>query len=263
VNPFRRHILQFAAASLAVAMLAGAPAHAQERVMVFAAASLKNALDAANAAWTAKSSKAAVVSYAASSALAKQIEAGAPADVFISADLDWMDYLEQHDLIQPRTRANLLGNRIVLIAPASLDTPNVKIEPGFPLAAMLGDERIAMGEVNSVPAGKYGKEALEKLGVWDEVKDKVAGAENVRAALALVAQAEARLGIVYETDALADESVETIGVFPEDSHPPIIYPIAVTTDAANPDAEAYVAFLKSTDAAPFFEAEGFTVLADR
>lgn len=252
------------AASIALAFAAFAlPASAQERVTVFAAASLKNALDDANAAWTQKTSKQAVVSYASSAALAKQIAAGAPADVFISADYDWMNYLQQHDLIRVDSRADLVGNRLVLVAPASDKPEQVEIGKGFALAEMLGDERLAMGEVNSVPAGKYGKAALENLGVWEAVKNKIAGSDSVRAALALVSQGEAPLGIVYQTDAAADPGVTVIGTFPEGSHPPIIYPIAITAESANADTQAYVDFLTSPDAARFFEAQGFSALAPK
>lgn len=263
MNLLRRHILALTALSLAAIAVTSAPSHAQEKVTVFAAASLKNALDAANVAWSAKSAKEATVSYAASSALAKQIEAGAPADVFISADLDWMNYVQERKLIVDDSRSDFLGNRIVLVATKGPDAKPVDIVPDFPLAKMLGDERLAMGEVNSVPAGKYGKAALEKLGIWDSVKDKVAGADSVRAALALVSQGEAPLGIVYQTDATADDGVVTIGTFPADSHPPIIYPIAITADSKNPDAKTYVEFLTSPEAAPHFEAQGFTVLTAR
>ena len=251
-------IASVAAAWLGIASFAGTAA-AADNVTVFAAASLKNALDAANAEWQTESAKETVVSYAASSALAKQIEAGAPADVFISADLDWMDYLAEKNLIKEDTRSNLLGNRIVLVAPKDKAEP-VEIKEGFDLAGLIGDGKLAMGEVNSVPAGKYGKAALEKLGVWSAVEGKVAGAESVRAALALVSRDEAPYGIVYQTDAAADPGVAIVGTFPEDTHPPIIYPIALLAESRNADAAAYLDFLKSPRAAPLFEAQGFTVL---
>ncbi|WP_246753001.1 molybdate ABC transporter substrate-binding protein [Sinorhizobium sp. BG8] len=235
------------------------PAAAQEKITVFAAASLKNALDAANAEWTKQTSKEATTSYAASSALAKQIEAGAPADIFISADLAWMDYVAERKLIKEDTRANMLGNRIVLVAPKD-KAQSVEIKEGFDLAGLVGDGRLAMGAVDSVPAGKYGKAALEKLGVWSSVEGKVAGAESVRAALALVSRGEAPFGIVYQTDAAADPGVAIVGTFPENSHPPIIYPIAVLTESKNADAAAYLEFLKSADTAHFFEEQGFTIL---
>ncbi|RRN73545.1 molybdate ABC transporter substrate-binding protein [Agrobacterium deltaense] len=241
------------------ASLAAVPAHAAEKVTVFAAASMKNALDALNAEWAKESGNEATVSYAASSALAKQIEQGAPADIFISADLAWMDYIAEKKLINADTRSNLLGNRIVLVAPADKAKP-VEIKQGFDLAALVGDGRLAMGAVDSVPAGKYGKAALEKLGVWSSVEQKVAGAESVRAALLLVSRGEAPYGIVYQTDAAADPGVKIVGTFPEDSHPPIIYPVAILSEAKSPAAKAYLDFLKSAKATPFFEKQGFTVL---
>ncbi|NVP56163.1 molybdate ABC transporter substrate-binding protein [Mycoplana rhizolycopersici] len=259
----RRPWLGFAAASLAVAWLGvaaiGAPAMAQDKVTVFAAASLKNALDAANAAWTKESGKETTVSYAASSALAKQIEAGAPADVFISADLAWMDYVAGKKLIRDGTRSNFLGNRIVLVAPKDA-AKRVEIKEGLDLAALVGDGKLAMGAVDSVPAGKYGKAALEKLGIWPSIEGKVAGAESVRAALALVSRGEAPYGIVYATDAAADPGVSVVGTFPEDSHPPIVYPIAVLSESENAGAGAYLDYLTSDKAAPFFTEQGFTVL---
>ncbi|MFN6986479.1 MAG: molybdate ABC transporter substrate-binding protein, partial [Rhizobium oryzihabitans] len=211
------------------------PAHAAEKVTVFAAASMKNALDAINAEWAKESGNEATVSYAASSALAKQIEQGAPADIFISADLAWMDYVAEKKLIETESRSNLLGNRIVLVAPAD-KAKSVDIKQDFDLAGLVGDGRLAMGAVDSVPAGKYGKAALEKLGVWSSVEKKVAGAESVRAALLLVSRGEAPYGIVYQTDAAADPGVKIVGTFPEDSHPPIIYPVAILSEAKSPAA---------------------------
>lgn len=239
------------------------PAAAQkargEALVIFAAASLKNALDAANGQWQKETGKTAKISYAASSALAKQIEQGAPAQMFISADLAWMDYLAGKNLIKADTRSNLLGNRIVLVAPKDKAQP-IEIKPGFDLAKVVGDGRLSMANVDAVPAGKYGKAALEKLGVWTSVSGKIAQAENVRAALLLVSRGEAPAGIVYQTDAASDPSVAIIGTFPADSHPPIIYPIALTAGADHPDATAFLTYLKSPKAKPFFEAQGFTVL---
>lgn len=250
-----------AAAGLAALVLAAVPAaQAQDEVLVFAAASLKNALDAVNETWAGESGTAASISYAASSALARQIEEGAPADVFISADLDWMAYLAERDLIRPGTELRLLANRIVLIAAADSGA-EITIEPGFDLAGLLGEERLAMGNVDAVPAGRYGKAALEALGVWDEVADRIAQAENVRAAMALVSLGEAPYGIVYQTDAAADPQVRIVGTFPEDTHPPIIYPVAVTAGSANAAAAAFVAHLRSPAASSAFEAQGFSVLA--
>jgi molybdate transport system substrate-binding protein len=251
----------FAAALLLTASgLPQSPAHAQSGdLVVFAAASLKNALDAVNEQRQKETGKKVVLSYAASSALAKQIEQGAPAQMFISADLDWLDYVAQKNLIKPDTRSNLLGNRIVLIAPKDQAQP-IEIKAGFDLAKVLGDGRLAMANVDAVPAGKYGKAALEKLGVWANVSSKVAQAENVRAALLLVSRGEAPAGIVYQTDAAADANVKIVGVFPEDTHPRIIYPIALTANAVHPDAAAFLAYIKSAKAKPLFEAQGFTVL---
>jgi molybdate transport system substrate-binding protein len=247
----------------AAALLIGPPQTAPRAqggdVVVFAAASLKNALDDVNAQWQKETGKKAAISYGASSAIAKQIEQAAPAQMFISADLDWMDYVAQKNLIKPDTRSNLLGNRIVLIAPKD-KAQAIDIKPGFDLAKVVGDGRLAMANVDSVPAGKYGKASLEKLGVWDSVSGKLAQAENVRAALLLVSRGEAPAGIVYQTDAAADPNVKIIGTFPEDTHPPIVYPIALTASASNPDAAAFLAYVKSAKARPLFEAQGFTVL---
>jgi len=229
-------------------------------LVIFAAASLKNALDDIAAAWTKETGKAAPkISYGASSALAKQMEQGAPADLFISADTDWMDYVEKKDLIKKDTRVNLLGNKIVLIAPKDSKVA-LDIKPGFDLAKALAGGKLAMANVDSVPAGKYGKAALEKLGAWNGVKDSIAQAENVRAALLLVARGEAPLGIVYSTDAAAEPNVKIIGAFPADSHPPIIYPAAETKDSKSADAKPFLDYLKSSKARPAFEKLGFSML---
>jgi molybdate transport system substrate-binding protein len=240
--------------------MAAPAAAAQDKVLtVFAAASLKNALDDADDVYTAKSSVKVVVSYAASSALAKQIEQGAPADIFISADTDWMDYSIGKKSINESTRVNLLGNKIVLIAPKDSKTPDVKIAQGFDLAKLAGDGKIATGDVAAVPVGKYAKAALEKFGSWEAAAPKFAMAESVRAALALVARGEAVLGIVYETDAKVEPGVRIIGVFPADSHPAIVYPVASTVNAKN-DAAGYLSFLRSEAAKTIFEKYGFTYL---
>jgi molybdate transport system substrate-binding protein len=244
----------------AAALLSATPSAAQEKVVVFAAASLKNALDAVNAACESDVGEQATISYAASSALAKQIEEGAPADIFISADLDWMKYLSDKKLIRTNTEVKLLGNRIVLVAPADSKVA-ATIAPSFDLASLIGDSRLAMGDVKAVPAGKYGKAALEKLGVWASVEGKVAQAENVRAALKFVSTGEAALGIVYQTDANAEPGVKVVGTFPEDTHPPIIYPVAQTENSKNDDAPAFLKCLQSAKAKPLFEEHGFTVLA--
>lgn len=239
---------------LLLVLVAAIPAEA-ETVTVFAAASLKDALDENVKAYQSQSTERIVVSYGASSALAKQIEAGAPADLFISADLEWMDYLEQRRLIKSDTRRNLLRNRLVLIAPAD-SKASVDIAPGFPLAALLGTGRLAMANPDAVPAGKYGKEALEALGVWKSVQSKVASAENVRAALVLVSRGEAPLGIVYRTDAAAEPKVRVVAVFPESTHPPIIYPAALTA-TGKPAAVPFMNWLYRVEARAIFKKHGF------
>jgi molybdate transport system substrate-binding protein len=226
---------------------------------VFAAASLKNAMDDIGAAWAKDGHPAPRVSLAASNTLARQIEAGAPADLFFSADLDWMDYAQGKGLIREDTRANLLANRIVLVAPKD-SRAKVEMGPGLNLAAALGSGRLAMGSVDAVPAGKYGKAALEKLGAWDGVKDRIAQADSVRAALLLVSRGEAPLGIVYATDAAADPEVRVVATFPADSHPPIVYPVALTKASANADASAFLAYLRGSGAKAAFERQGFTVI---
>ena len=258
--PTRRPILAAFAAALVIAVLPSFAMAQDKSITVFAAASMKNALDDVDAAFTKKSGVKVVVSYAASSALMKQIEQGAPADVFVSADLKWMDYGAQKKLIKDDTRVNLLGNRLVLIAGKDSTIGNVTIEPGFDLAKLVGDGRIATGDVRAVPVGIYAKNALEKLGVWAAVEPKMAMTDNVRAALILVARGEAPLGIVYETDAMVEPGVKIVGAFPDDSHDPIIYPVAATA-VAKPEAEQYLAFLRSQAAKSVFEGYGFTVLA--
>jgi molybdate transport system substrate-binding protein len=254
----RRSLLGLAVVAAAVS---GLPLAAQaEDVTVFAAASLKNALDEVAAAYKEKTGKAVLISYAGSNALAKQIEEAAPADIFFSADLAWMDYLEERDLIRKDTRQTLLGNAIVLVAPADAATA-ITIDKGVDLAGALGpDGKLAMANVDSVPAGKYGKAALEWLGVWDSVAPHVVQADNVRAALAFVATGEAPLGIVYQTDANSEPKVAVVGTFPADSHPAILYPVAMTASSQNPDARAFFDFMRSDDAAPFYEEQGFTVV---
>jgi molybdate transport system substrate-binding protein len=191
--------------------------------------------------------------------LAKQIEQGAPADIFVSADTDWMDYAIGKKAINVPTRADLLGNSIVLIAPKDSKIDNVTIGQGFDLSKLAGDGKIATGDVKAVPAGRYAKAALEKLGAWQAAEPKFAMAETVRAALALVARGEAVLGIVYSTDAKVEPGVKILGTFPADSHPPIIYPVAATS-TAKPDATGYLAFLKTAAAKAIFEKYGFKFL---
>jgi len=244
-----------ASALLLLLLLIAQTACAQAPV-VFAAASLKNALDEVAASAPAKI----VISYGASSALAKQIENGAPAQVFISADLDWMDYLDERKLLRPGTRRNILGNKLVLIAPSG-STVAAEIRAGFPLAHLLGNGRLATADPAHVPAGKYTKAALEKLGVWDPVAGKLAPAENVRAALLLVARGEAPLGTVYATDAAAEPKVRVVAAFPDGLHAPIVYPVALLTGAPGAGAAAdFVALLSSAPARKVFEKHGFTPL---
>jgi molybdate transport system substrate-binding protein len=236
------------------------PAAAQDTLTVFAAASLKNALDDTNAAFTKATGVKVTASYAASSALAKQIEQGAPADVFVSADLKWMDYVAERKLIKQDTRVNLLGNKLVLIASKDSKLDQVAIGPGFDLAKLAGDGRIAVADVRAVPAGLYAKAALEKLGAWKAAEPKLAMAENVRATLAFVARGETPVGIVYETDARIEPKVKIVGTFPDGSYPPVTYPVAVTAESKKAAAERYVAFLRTPAAKAIFEKYGFSFL---
>jgi molybdate transport system substrate-binding protein len=258
-----RQMNRFSAIALAFTMLLGAslsPAQAQDKSLtVFAAASMKNALDDISAAYTAKTGVKVTASYAASSVLAKQLEQGAPADLFISADTEWMDYAIGKKTINEPTRVNLLGNSMVLIAAKDSKLENVTIDQGFDLAKLAGDGRIATGDVKSVPVGKYAKAALEKLGSWTAAEPKFAMADSVRAALALVSRGEAPLGIVYATDARIDPGVRIIGTFPAASHPAIIYPVAATAKAKS-EAAGYLAFLKSTASKTILEKYGFSFL---
>lgn len=229
-------------------------------VTVFAAASLKNALDEVGAEYQ-KSGGEARFSYAASSAIARQIEQGAPADVYVSADVDWMNYLAERKLIVAASRRDLLTNRLALIAPADSNVA-LKIGKGMPLAKALGDGRLAVAGPD-VPAGKYGKASLTALGVWDSVSGKLAQAENVRAALQYVARGESPLGIVYDTDAKVEPKVRIVGLFPNGSHPKIVYPAAVVASSKNPDAARFLAFMSTPKAAAVFRKYGFTVLPGR
>jgi molybdate transport system substrate-binding protein len=252
--------------SLAVALAAAAalcpgPANAQTSITVFAAASLKNALDEANVSFAKQVGIKVVVSYAATSALVRQIEAGAPADVFLSADLRWMDYAAERKLIKPDTRVNLLGNALVLIAPKASKVDNIAISKGFDIAALAGQGRIAVANMESVPAGRYAKAALQSLGAWPAAEKKLAMAENVRAALAFVARGETQVGIVYSTDAKAEPNVKVVGAFPDGSHPPVIYPVAATAATAKPEVARYLTFLRSREAKAAFERHGFRFLA--
>ena len=228
-------------------------------VLVFAAASLKDALDAQIAGYKITGGEKIVVSYGASNALARQLEAGAPADVFISADLDWMDHVVKQGLVQPGTRVDLLRNTLVLIAPSSSNA-SLRIAPGFDLASALGKDKLAMANPDTVPAGKYGKAALESLGVWSRVEKQVARAENARAALVLVSRGEAGFGIVYATDAMADRGVRIVDTFPATSHPPIVYPAALTTSGKSPAGKALLAYLQAPTVRPVWERYGFVAV---
>lgn len=232
---------------------------AAEEVTVFAAASLKNALDAVAADWQAATGNTVTISYAGSNALAKQIIEGAPADIYVSAAENWMDEVEKAGLVVPGTRKDLLGNTLVLVA-AGKDAKPVEIAPGFDLKGLLGEDKLAMALVDSVPAGQYGKASLTALGVWDAVEPSVAQAENVRAALALVSTGEAPFGIVYASDAVSDPGVTVVGTFPEDSHKPILYPAALLTGAADDADKAFFETLSSDAAAAKFTEQGFIVL---
>ena len=242
------------------AFVQGATAAANgDPVLVFAAASLKTALDEIGKRWTAATGKKVIFSYAASGPLAKQIENGAPADLFAAADVKWMDYAADKKLIVPESRTSLLGNALVLIA--SKDTvSDLKIAKGFKLAEALGESRLATGDPKSVPAGAYAQAALTSLGVWDVIAPKIAGADNVRGALAFVARGETKFGIVYRSDATSEPRVRVVDTFPSESHPPIVYPFALTSSSKNPAAADFLAFLKTSAAVKVFEGEGFTVL---
>ncbi len=243
-----------------IAFLAFAPAGAGAgEITVFAAASLKTGLDQVMAEWEAWTGNAVTVSYAGSSALARQIEQGAPADLFISASTEWMDALAEGGHILEETRVDLLGNALVLVAHGR-DAAPVEIGPGVDLAGMLGGGRLAMALVDGVPAGVYGKAALTSLGLWEAVAPRVAQADNVRAALALVASGEAPMGIVYRTDAAAEDDVTVVGTFPAESHPPIVYPAAVTAESADAAAaKVLLDHLSSSEARLSFERQGFVV----
>jgi molybdate transport system substrate-binding protein len=253
---------RFLAIAILFAAIGGAPqpAAAQEQITVFAAASMKNALDDVDAAFNKATGIKVTASYAASSALAKQIEQGAPADVFVSADLQWMDYAAEHKLIKPDSRVNLLGNRLVLIASKDSKLGQVDIGKGFDIAKLAGDGRIAVADVKAVPAGLYAKAALQSLGAWAAAEPKLAMAENVRATLAFVARGETAIGIVYATDAKVEPGVKIVGVFPDGSHPPVTYPVAATAATTNTAVAPYLGFLRAPAARAIFERYGFSFL---
>lgn len=250
--------------TLALALSLSLPVAALAKdVTVFAAASLKTALDDIAIQWQAETGNTVTLSYGGSPALAKQIEEGAPADIYLSASKAWMDKLAEANLIQPDSRRDLLGNTLVLVAAGAGAAP-VTLAPGLDLAALLGDGKLSMALVDSVPAGQYGKEALEHLGLWTSVEASVAQSENVRAALALVATGEAPYGIVYGSDAIAEDAaggkVTVVGTFPADSHTPIVYPAALLASSTKPEAAAFLDALSSPAATAIFEGQGFTVL---
>ena len=238
--------------------LTAAPATAQD-LLLFGAASLQDAVNAVIEEYQAQGGGQVSASYASSSTLARQIEQGAPADIYLSANPEWMDYLEQRGLLRDGSRRDLLSNGLVLVAPLGSET-TIEIAPGFDLVGALGGGRLAMGDPDHVPAGIYGRAALKNLGVWDAVAPHVARADNVRAALALVARGEAPLGVVYRSDALADADVKVAGAFPQDSHPPIIYPIAIVAGSERPEATALLELFQSEAAAGIFERFGFTII---
>jgi len=253
------HVLRqmLVAACVPISLLPGTAL--ADKVTVFAAASMTNAMQEIEQVFEAETGHDLIVSLAGSSVLARQIQQGAPADVFISANTDWMDALEADGLIEPGTRMNLVGNRIALVAHGTGAAP-VEISPDLDLSARLNGGKLAMALIEAVPAGIYGKAALDSLGLWDSVAADVAQTDNVRAALALVSTGEAPYGIVYTTDAVADDNVTVVGTFPAGSHPPIIYPVA---DIAGRDTQAeaeFMDFLRGPDARAAFERQGFTVL---
>lgn len=244
-------------AALLLVLFAAAPARAGT-IMVFAAASLRESLDAAVKPFESATGDKVVVSYAASSALAKQVEAGAPATLFIAADLDWMDHVEKRGLVVAGTRRNLLGNDLVLVAPAASPV-SLRIGPGFDLAKALDGGRLALANPDAVPAGKYAKAALVSLGAWAGVEKHLAPVENVRAALALVSRNEAPLGIVYRTDAMADKGVRMVDAFPAGSFPAIVYPMAELR-GSTPATHALARHLASPAARAIWQRYGFRVL---
>jgi molybdate transport system substrate-binding protein len=242
-------------ALLALPLLAQAAAP----LTVFAAASLKESMDEAAAAYQQATGTPVRVSYAASSALARQVEQGAPADVFASADLEWMDYLQQRGLVDAAQRRNLLGNTLVLVAPAASRVAVDPAQPGALLRALGADGRLAVGQTSSVPAGKYARASLQQLGQWEAVQPRLAEADSVRAALLLVSRGEAPLGIVYGSDAKADPNVRVVATFPASSHAPIVYPVAALKASRNPQAQAFVQWLGSAPAKAIFVRRGFSL----
>lgn len=260
-RPFTAFILTVlcAVAGLPQQGMAQSSTSTQPGPVIFAAASMKTALDAIASAFAAETGETAKISYASSGVLAKQINQGAPADIFISADVKWMDYLEKAKLLKPGTRRDLLGNALVLIEPADAQA-KLKIAPGFALAKVLGEGRLAVCTLASCPAGIYSKEALVKLGIFKDVEPKLVQAETVRSALLLVARGEAQFGIVYATDAKAEPKVKVVDTFPDSSHQPIIYPVAILARSTNLASATFVAFMTSQAAVKILTDQGFTIL---
>ena len=260
-RPKSGHGVATALAVIVAICLLTAPIHVSagdKGPTVFAAASLKTALDSIAADWKEDSGQTVVISYAATPSLAKQIEQGAEADIFISADQAWMDYVAEQDLIDRDSRFDMVGNRLVLVAPEDSEL-TLTLEPSLPFAALLGEDRLAIANVNAVPAGKYAKAALQSLGLWGQVTGRLAEGENVRAALRLVSRGEVPLGIVYASDAKADPNVKVLASFSELSHPPIVYPAAKLTASMSPEANGFLQYLRSPEASRRFVENGFTV----
>ncbi|MCB2048248.1 MAG: molybdate ABC transporter substrate-binding protein [Novosphingobium sp.] len=250
------NVIRMAVAAVALLACACAGPKEGKGPLVLAAASLQDALTEAADDWSAQGHPKPVLSFASTSALARQVEAGAPADLFVSADEEWMDTLEKDARIKPQTRMTFLTNRLVLVAPAQSDA-SISIAPGFELARLLGAGKLAVADPAAVPAGRYARQALEKLGVWADVQSRIVPAENVRVALALVARGEAALGIVYASDAKSEPGVRVVDAFPESSHEPIRYPLAILAASENPDSEAFRTYLLSGEAAAIFRKYGF------
>jgi molybdate transport system substrate-binding protein len=262
----KKRILRWLAGLMVVVMgmgldaVTGSGAFAQSAVVVFAAASTTNAVTEIGELYADRHLGGVTPSFASSSTLAKQIDNGAPADVYVAANKKWMDYLEARNLIDKKSRVDLLGNRIVLIAPIASALKSIDVAPGFALATFLGKEgRLSMGDPEHVPAGMYGKKALENLGVWEQVKDRLAPMKDVRAALVLVERAEAPVGLVYATDAAISKKVRVVGTFPASSHPPIVYPVAVVAGGQVEAAKRFIDFLRSPESRAVFKKYGFVV----
>jgi molybdate transport system substrate-binding protein len=256
---FMTLITRAAFLSLLICMQITAATPPPPQITLFAASSLKESMDAISAQWTKKSGQKVVVSYAASSALAKQIEQGAPADIFISADREWMDYLQQRNKVAANTRFNLVGNGLVLIVPASSTQASISLNKPDAFLQALGDGRLAVAETGSVPAGRYAKQSLTKMKAWDSVSNKLAQGENVRAAMAFVARGESPLGIVYATDAKAEPKVRVIAIFPDDSHDAIVYPAAAVAATSPESTKGFLKFLQGSQAKTIFKQAGFTL----